>query len=153
MGNTSNPHNGDEFHSAASLPKYIFNTATGPKGYSHVTQTGSLSTKGTLIAPHSNPTVPNNAPTNVLPQGGRSECVCCANDQRCTLKFPCGHLYCRSCIATLFNNSLKDRSLIPVRCCNINIDQSWHQLVLTREDQGAFAQALEEAQATNQMYW
>ena len=81
------------------------------------------------------------------------ECVCCAEDRRCILKFPCGHLYCKSCIGTLFTMSLKDHSQIPVKCCNIAVDQSLHQLVLDKGNQQKYAEALEEIQAKKKMYW
>lgn len=81
------------------------------------------------------------------------ECVCCSDDRRCILKFPCGHLYCKICIGTLFKMALKDRSLIPVRCCDTPIDQSLTHLVLNDEDQRAYAEALEEVQAKRKMYW
>lgn len=49
--------------------------------------------------------------------------------------------------------ALKDRSRLPVRCCNVDFDQSWHQLVLIGTEQATYAEALEEYQAKNKMYW
>lgn len=48
------------------------------------------------------------------------ECVCCSDSRRCILMFPCGHLYCKVCIGTMFAMALKDCSRVysyeyPVR--------------------------------------
>lgn len=44
-------------------------------------------------------------------------CVACCEEAQC-YKFPCGaHFYCTSCIDGMVDVGLKDRSLLPLRCC------------------------------------
>lgn len=82
-----------------------------------------------------------------------SVCVSCADDQSPVLMLPCGHIYCRNCMSTLFEMSLKDRSLIPIKCCNIAVDENCFQDFLNIEDQQLYAGVLEEQQCTHKMYW
>ncbi|KAI1661645.1 IBR finger domain-containing protein [Daldinia decipiens] len=37
------------------------------------------------------------------------------------MRAPCGHLYCRECLAQLFRSAMSDESLFPPRCCQQNI--------------------------------
>jgi len=45
------------------------------------------------------------------------ECGACCSTQQC-LTFPCGeHCFCVSCLSKMLGVGLKDRSLLPLRCC------------------------------------
>lgn len=83
----------------------------------------------------------------------QSTCVCCEDASLRLNLLPCGHLYCKECLRTMFEMSLKDRSLIPVKCCKVDVDLGLHLKVLKRDDQQAYADALEEAQVKCKMYW
>lgn len=97
--------------------------------------------------------ISNSRPNPKTTSKCRISCVSCADNRRCILKAPCGHTYCKSCLRTMFQMALKDRSRLPVRCCNISFDQSWYQRVLDGDDQDVFAGALEEMQCKNKIYW
>lgn len=47
------------------------------------------------------------------------ECVICGDDVVASRSFkaPCAHRYCRGCIVSLVETSLRDESLHPLRCC------------------------------------
>ncbi|KAG8217946.1 hypothetical protein J3R82DRAFT_6117 [Butyriboletus roseoflavus] len=48
------------------------------------------------------------------------ECVICGDDvlARRSFEAPCAHRYCRGCIVSLVETSLRDESLHPLRCCH-----------------------------------
>jgi len=51
-----------------------------------------------------------------------AECVACGDAKQCLL-FPCGeHSYCDACILQMVRNGLKDRSLLPLRCCKTYVE-------------------------------
>lgn len=47
-----------------------------------------------------------------------------------SVRCPCGHEYCRACIAELFDASLSDESLFPPRCCGDSIPLGLNQIFL-----------------------
>ena len=49
----------------------------------------------------------------------RQECVVCGEQKHDfdTLRAPCGDLYCRDCVVSLFRAAIEDESLFPPRCC------------------------------------
>ncbi|KAJ1549345.1 hypothetical protein HK405_005066 [Cladochytrium tenue] len=50
------------------------------------------------------------------PFSQEEDCSSCLETRRCTV-LPCRHPYCRGCIAQLVASGLRDRSLLPIRCC------------------------------------
>jgi hypothetical protein len=52
----------------------------------------------------------------------------------------------------MFKSAMNDTSLVPVRCC-LPIDQNYGTAVLNKKDAVRYALILEEAEATNKMYW
>lgn len=83
----------------------------------------------------------------------KKECVVCFEKRSTVYQFPCGHMHCHDCTAQIFRLAVTDRSLLPVRCCRAEVDQSLSKLVLGKKELRVFDQALEEARATNKMYW
>lgn len=60
------------------------------------------------------------------------ECTACAESYFFTRLFtagPCGHKYCLSCLATMFQLSLTDTSTYPARCCDgpIDYERCWRR--------------------------
>lgn len=54
---------------------------------------------------------------NPSTQFSEGECAACCVKKQC-LRFPCGdHGYCATCISKMLQVGLKDRSLLPLRCC------------------------------------
>ncbi|KAF8447309.1 hypothetical protein L210DRAFT_1016085 [Boletus edulis BED1] len=55
------------------------------------------------------------------------ECVICADSVVANRSFeaPCAHRYCRGCIISLVETSLRDESLYPLRCCNQPLPLEW----------------------------
>ncbi|KAK4148969.1 hypothetical protein C8A00DRAFT_47328 [Chaetomidium leptoderma] len=73
-------------------------------------------------------------------------CICCReefttdNDSLHTL--PCGHCYCRDCLAIMVEQSMRDESKMPPRCCTQPIPSAIIKLVLPREKQQLFLKAV-----------
>lgn len=84
----------------------------------------------------------------------RQECAVCTEKKLVVYKFPCGHIHCKDCTGQIFRRALDDRSLLPVRCCRQEIDQSLCRRVFSSATViEKFELAVEEARATNKMYW
>ena len=51
------------------------------------------------------------------------DCTACGNNSLCTKSFkaPCSHIYCITCLSTLFEQAITDESLFPPRCCRQQI--------------------------------
>lgn len=49
------------------------------------------------------------------------------------MRMPCGHFYCKNCVTYLATHSLKDRSLIPLKCCTFPLPYYQITLSLTSE--------------------
>jgi hypothetical protein len=60
--------------------------------------------------------------------------------------FPCGHNYCNMCIAKVFQSAIGDRSLIPIKCCRVEIDQNIAEYVLDTDDFNRFREILHEVE-------
>ncbi|TFK65306.1 hypothetical protein BDN72DRAFT_845698 [Pluteus cervinus] len=59
------------------------------------------------------------AARRAAPPVERVECVICGDGQRIsnTLKAPCDHYYCRTCLVQLVEAATRDETLFPPRCC------------------------------------
>lgn len=49
------------------------------------------------------------------------DCVICGEPHNKTIRVPCGHYYDIPCLTSYFENSTKDESIYPPRCCNKTI--------------------------------
>ncbi|KAK0647064.1 hypothetical protein B0T16DRAFT_429654 [Cercophora newfieldiana] len=82
-------------------------------------------------------------------------CVVCGDEHRlfniCTSN-ACGHSYCRGCLVSLFQASMKDESLFPPKCCGnpITIQMSRH--ILSAELIGTFNAKKIEFETPNRTY-
>ncbi|KAK4124850.1 hypothetical protein N657DRAFT_569954 [Parathielavia appendiculata] len=81
-------------------------------------------------------------PTANLPM----PCVCCQEDflagNSALHTLPCGHLYCRDCLAVMVDQSITDESRMPPRCCTQPIPSAIIKTVLPREKQHLFLKAV-----------
>lgn len=57
------------------------------------------------------------------------ECQSCYTNPGILAEF-CNHRYCEKCILTMSINALKDRRLVPLKCCQRNLPQKWIQEAL-----------------------
>lgn len=67
--------------------------------------------------------------------------------------FPCGHIYCNMCTAKVFKSAIGDRSLLPIKCCRVEVDQNLAKLVLDSDDLNKFREILHEVETKEKMYW
>jgi hypothetical protein len=59
--------------------------------------------------------------SNPSTQAQWHQCVACAEEKQC-LVFPCGkHFYCGTCVRKMAQIGLKDRTLLPLRCCKVGV--------------------------------
>ena len=81
-------------------------------------------------------------------------CVVCYEETYFYAEAPCkdGHIHCSDCLTKIFTHAMSDRSLLPVRCCKVEMDQNLARFVLTEEDFEKFAQIQYEEQTVNKMY-
>ncbi|KAK4042862.1 hypothetical protein C8A01DRAFT_44217 [Parachaetomium inaequale] len=75
-------------------------------------------------------------------------CVCCREDftadNNTVHTLPCGHCYCRDCLAVMIDQSMADESKMPPRCCTQPIPSAIIKLVIPREKQHLFLKAVVE---------
>ncbi|KAK4102225.1 hypothetical protein N658DRAFT_423975 [Parathielavia hyrcaniae] len=73
-------------------------------------------------------------------------CVCCREDfptsNSALHTLPCGHLYCRDCLAVMVDQSITDESRMPPRCCTQPIPSAVIKTVLPRDRQHHFLKAV-----------
>lgn len=81
------------------------------------------------------------------------KCAVCGGTAELAFTLPCQHNYCRQCTTKFFMSAIQDTSLIPIRCCRMEIDQSIARDVLDDENYFKFKQYLKEATCKNKMYW
>lgn len=62
-------------------------------------------------------------------------CVACFSNTRNVRKVPhpCNHTYCGECLIQVYLNGLKDRFLIPARCCKTVFPEEWASQVLSHD--------------------
>lgn len=68
------------------------------------------------------------------------KCVACVTDVPYfdTVRCPCSHEYCRSCLADLFQSTMNDESLFPPRCCGQPIPLGLNQIFLPAKLAGLY---------------
>uniref|UniRef100_K3X160 RING-type domain-containing protein n=1 Tax=Globisporangium ultimum (strain ATCC 200006 / CBS 805.95 / DAOM BR144) TaxID=431595 RepID=K3X160_GLOUD len=75
------------------------------------------------------------------------ECVACmdqipvSGDQ---FRGPCGHVYCSGCLAFMAKKSLKDRALVPIRCCGKELPIDYVSRVLSKRSMSTYNRFLHE---------
>lgn len=73
-------------------------------------------------------------------------CVCCREDftreSTALQRLPCGHAYCRDCLAVMIDQATTDESRMPPRCCTQPIPASVIKSVLPRDRQQLFLKAV-----------
>lgn len=81
-----------------------------------------------------------------IPGYMKSTCVSCSKAQTTQSLFvtPCHHLYCHMCIKRMARLALKDRSLIPLRCCKKEFPMEYVQQVISKKDYQMYQQFLSE---------
>jgi hypothetical protein len=83
----------------------------------------------------------------------RKECEICQELVERYSLFPCGHNYFNMCITKVFKSAIGDRSLIPIKCCRVEIDQNLAEYVLETYDFNRFQESLHEVDTKKKMYW
>ncbi|KAM0820184.1 putative RING-type domain-containing protein [Seiridium cardinale] len=58
-------------------------------------------------------------------------------------KLPCGHSYCTKCLRIMINQSSKDETKMPPRCCTQPIPGLMIRSLLSREEQTSFLKAVQ----------
>ena len=81
-------------------------------------------------------------------------CVSCDIETSTYAEAPCadGHVFCAKCLATLFTHAIADRSLMPIKCCKVEMDQNLARFVLPEADFEKFQQIGYELSTHNKMY-
>ncbi|KLU82936.1 IBR domain-containing protein [Magnaporthiopsis poae ATCC 64411] len=72
-------------------------------------------------------------------------CICCREDfskTQALQTLPCGHTYCNDCLRIMINQSIRDESKMPPRCCTQPIPSTIARAVLGREEQQLFLKAV-----------
>ena len=90
---------------------------------------------------------------NIKKQKKKLSCSSCFLTHSNIIKCPCSHPYCNECLKGMFQNALNDRSYMPVKCCNIVLDQTLCQKVMLSDAASAYMMALKEQTTEDKMYW
>lgn len=81
-------------------------------------------------------------------------CVSCEEDVSYvdSVRCPCSHDYCRTCIAGLFEAAISDESLFPARCCRQAIPLGLNQIFIPAELAGRYRAKEVEYGTVNRTY-
>lgn len=74
-------------------------------------------------------------------------CTCCLSrpeDERDRRMLPCGHLYCKQCVATRCGMAVRDRSMLPAHCCKKEFPVEYVREALSAADARLYARFLKE---------
>uniref|UniRef100_K3X158 RING-type domain-containing protein n=1 Tax=Globisporangium ultimum (strain ATCC 200006 / CBS 805.95 / DAOM BR144) TaxID=431595 RepID=K3X158_GLOUD len=74
-------------------------------------------------------------------------CACCLmklDDASTRRMLPCGHLYCRKCVATRSSMGVRDRSLLPAHCCRKEFPIDYVKEVLPHADFALYERFIKE---------
>lgn len=84
----------------------------------------------------------------------RVECVACTENtpEADAIRTSCSHSYCRTCVTKLFDDSLRDETLFPPRCCRNPIHLDLVQQFLDSAFTTRFEEKLVERQDTRRTY-
>mmetsp|Transcript_13921 Transcript_13921/g.19932 ORF Transcript_13921/g.19932 Transcript_13921/m.19932 type:complete len:555 (+) Transcript_13921:328-1992(+) len=81
-----------------------------------------------------------------------NRCNVCFEESRRGFILPCAHPYCVQCMTSYFQRALQDMSLLPLRCCEIEIDIQAAPLLMSKSDAMHLLARSSELQVTNKMY-
>ncbi len=93
------------------------------------------------------------ATTVEVKQNLKTECESCLEPHKDLLMLPCQHSFCTACIRGLFQTAVKDKELVPVKCCGKRVDQRLRRDVLQLDELDTFEKLLEESDAAQKLYW
>ncbi|KAH8196559.1 hypothetical protein TruAng_009287 [Truncatella angustata] len=85
--------------------------------------------------------------TSPFPEVFVNSCSACREDfkpDQTLEKLPCGHSYCTNCVRIMINQSTRDETKMPPRCCTQPIPGSVIRSLLSREEQIAFLKAVQQ---------
>ncbi|OAA44586.1 IBR domain containing protein [Beauveria brongniartii RCEF 3172] len=85
---------------------------------------------------------------------GTRRCISCEEDVSYidSVRCPCSHDYCRTCIASLFEAAISDESLFPARCCRQAIPLGLNQILIPAELAGRYRAKEVEYGTLNRTY-
>ncbi|KAF8519007.1 hypothetical protein BU17DRAFT_76032 [Hysterangium stoloniferum] len=87
------------------------------------------------------------------PRHRGARCVVCDDPADSTdLVVPCGHVYDIQCAVELFEHASKDESLMPPRCCRLEIPVGLVAPHLSAKSRALFLEKLREHQTPNRLY-
>ncbi|KAK9781575.1 putative RING-type domain-containing protein [Seiridium cardinale] len=81
-----------------------------------------------------------------FPEALVNSCSACREDfkpDQVLEKLPCGHSYCTKCLRIMINQSSKDETKMPPRCCTQPIPGLMIRSLLSREEQTSFLKAVQ----------
>jgi len=79
-------------------------------------------------------------------------CDVCYDEDRPGVVLACDHRHCRGCMRKVLKKALVDRSLLPLKCCNLPIDMNCSRSLLSKQEAYRLAWQLDEVEATNKMF-
>eukprot|EP01038_Epipyxis_sp_PR26KG_P012009 gene12009-16077_t len=85
-------------------------------------------------------------------QSKLEECNSCFEFVEKLWDLSCGHKFCVECLNKLYSMAIKDRSLIPVKCCKIKLDDTIAGQVLTGQELFKYRTLKSEQEMTDKMY-
>ncbi|KAF7891963.1 hypothetical protein EAF00_008265 [Botryotinia globosa] len=108
-------------------------------------------------SPQTNTTPESQSPSSPRAQTNEeSTCVSCQNKinslDAARVPGSCRHEYCRDCLETLFQLSMRDESFFPPRCCNERISVVSVHSFLKPDTISAFAKKVLEFETPNRIY-
>lgn len=74
-------------------------------------------------------------------------CTCCLGrleDEKARWMLPCGHLYCKLCVAMRCGMAVRDRSMLPAHCCKKEFPIDYVRDVLKTAEAQAYERFLKE---------
>ena len=80
------------------------------------------------------------------------KCSVCFDDNVKGYHLACDHRQCIPCTRRLFKMSLKDNSLLPLKCCEVPIDMNIAKDLLKEKEAIVILQRIQELGAVNKMY-
>jgi hypothetical protein len=84
----------------------------------------------------------------------RAQCTACGDQFNTTLTVlaPCRHVYCRACIVDLVRSAMTDETLMPPRCCRMEIPIRLVGTVLDSDEMARFIAKHREFGTANRLY-
>ena len=97
---------------------------------------------------------PRQAPKEVKSASQLSTCIACGEGcaEADAIRVPCEHVYCPTCLRTLFMQSIRDHAFNPPVCCYEEIDYQLIAPKMSAADRSAFEDARLERSSKNKTY-